>query len=130
MDKLIDSLNADVGNCTANILCTRVICVIPAPQVIFNVEVSFSPCEVPISVRHRVATTPIFIEFDTIIFDAISTESQVIPFQPPLPFSVDVTVSQTNVGVIYGVSFRLCVNSLLGRRSHLLIMSWEMLNFV
>ena len=102
LDTLIANRNVNVtGNCTANNICTAVNCLHNTDPV--TIEVTFLPCNDPISTRTRIVLA--FDGIDPVVLDEISIGNRDIPF--PSPFTdvfVNVTFIMTNTGVNYGVS--------------------------
>ena len=94
----------ETGNCTTNNICTAVNCLHNTDPIIsVTIEVTFLPCNDPISARTRIVV--IVDGIDPIVLDEISMGNQDILL--PSPFTnvfVNVTLIMTNTGVNYGVS--------------------------
>ena len=105
LDTLIANRNVnETGNCTKNSICTAVNCLHNTdPTISITTEVTFLPCNDPISARTRIVL--IVDELDPIVLDEISMGNRDIPFPSPLTdVFINVTFIMTNTGVNYGVS--------------------------
>ena len=97
---------SETGTCTKNNICTAVNCINNLDPILsIIIDVTFLPCNDPISVHTRIMA--IYDGINFIGLDEISTRNQDIPypFSDPIPgLFVNMTFILTNTGVNYGVS--------------------------
>ena len=106
LDTLIANRNVnETGNCTRNNICTAVNCIYNQdPSYSIALDVTFLPCNDPISVHTQIAS--IINEIDIILLDEISMGNKDIPFPAQINFIfiINVTFIMTITGVNFGVS--------------------------
>ena len=102
---IVNSIDLVLGNCTRNNLCTAINCVnIFEPTSIQMIDITFSPCSNPISVRYLYKFELGGQEF--VLLDSTVTEDMSASIETN---NVTILFNQTDNGVSFGVSYICCL---------------------